>query len=106
MTQWRRMESNPCAAIFCVLSFFLSFAVFMVRTCLTTLAVGTFQMLGLFQNIDLRHKFFRCQRVVINAEGSQEHTSLLFFFASFIIHGSFQLLLYLCGRCFRRIYRA
>ena len=58
-----------------------------------TLVIGAFQVLGLFENIDLRDKFLRGQYVVINAESHQGQSGFLFFLGVLIVHGGFHLLL-------------
>ena len=61
----------------------------LIRHSFPSQVIGTFQVLGLFENIDLCDKFLRGQLVIINAESSQEQPGFLFFLSSLVVHGGF-----------------
>ena len=65
----------------------------LIRHSFPSQVIGTFQVLGLLENIDLCDKFLRGQFVIVNAQGCQEEAGFLFFLGAVIVHGGFHLLL-------------
>ena len=61
----------------------------LIRHSFPSQVIGTFQVLGLFGNIDLCDKFLRGQLVIINAESCQEQPGFLFFLGALVVHGGF-----------------
>ena len=70
----------------------ISLSVHHIRYGFSPQVIGAFQMCGLFQNVDLRHKFLLGQLVIVNSQRGQEDAGLSLFLRPLVVHGGFQLL--------------
>ena len=67
-----------------------------LRSCLSTLVAGAFQVLGQLEYFNQRDELLFGELVIINAKGSEERTDLLFLGTALKIHRILQLPLYGC----------
>ena len=93
-----KVKNTLSSIFFCLFTLSLAFSMNWMGTCLAALVLLLdFQLFGLFQYPNQRHKLVLCNRVIVYFQASKVHPRPLFLRATLIIHSALQAFPHLSG---------